>query len=295
MKSIRLNEERADLVIPESKLKKMKITSKYIFSLIFFSAALFFSSCKTAKKINQSILPKAAAVNTKELEDSIRAVNENIAAFKKGIIDFSTFNAKIKVESIGSNGNNPDLTAVVKIVKDSAIWVSLSATILSIEIYRALITKDSVILLNKQEKTVQYRSLDYLQEITQIPFDYRTLQDCIIGNPIFYGDSISTYQEKNKIIYFSTINKFFKNLFTLSSDTKLMSHCKLDDINQARNRTADITYDNYVNSDGINFSTIRKIIVSEKTNLNISLDFKKYEFNKELSLSFNVPQNYNRK
>jgi hypothetical protein len=273
----------------------MKINSKYIFSLIFFSAALIFSSCRTAKKINQSILPKAAAVNTKEAEDSIRALNQTMDAFEKGIINFNTFNAKIKVESAGGNGNNPDLTAVVKIVKDSAIWISLSATILNIEIYRALITKDSVILLNKQDKIVQYRSLDYLQEITKIPFDYKTLQDCIIGNPIFYGDTISTYQEKNRLIYFSTINKFFKNLFTLSSDTKYMIHCKLDDIDNSKNRTADITYDNYVNSDGINFSTNRKIMVSEKSNLNITLDFKKYEFNKELSLSFNIPQNYSRK
>lgn len=273
----------------------MNALLKYIFSLFFFFGALFFFSCKTAKKINQTILPKGTPVNSKEVEDSIRMVNETMAAFKKGIIDFSTFNAKIKVESTGNNGNNPDLSAVVKIVKDSAIWISLSATILNIELYRALITKDSVILLNKQDKIVQYRSLDYLQELTQIPFDYKTLQDCIIGNPIFYGDSISTFQQKNKQIYFSTVNKYFKNLFTLAGDTKFLTHCKLDDIDHSRNRTADITYDNYVNSEGINFSVNRKIIVSEKSNLNISLDFKRYEFNKELSLSFNIPQNYNRK
>ena len=268
---------------------------KYIFSVLLFCGLLIFSSCKTAKKINQSILPKAAVVNIKETEDSIRAVNETIAAFKERFIDFKTFNAKIKVESKGSNGNNPDLTAVVKIVKDSAIWISLSATILNVEIYRTLITKDSVILLNKQEKEVQLRSMDYLQEITKIPFDFKTLQDCIVGNPIFFGDSISSFQEKNKQIYFATINRVFKNLFTLSSDNKCLIHCKLDDIDQTRNRTADITYDNYVNAEGINFSTLRTIIISEKNNLNISLDFKRYEFNKELSLSFNIPQNYNRK
>ena len=268
---------------------------KYIFSFLLICGAAIFSSCKTAKKINQSILPKAAEVNTKEREDSIRLVKETIAAFKAGIIDFSTFNAKIKVESAGSNGNNPDLTAVVKIVKDSAIWISLSATILNIEIYRVLITKDKVILLNKQEKEVQYRSMDYLQELTKIPFDFKTLQDCIIGNPMFFSDSINSFQEKNKQIYFSTVNRYFKNLFTLTGDNKLLVHCKLDDTDQKRNRTADITYDSYVNSDGINFSTNRRIVVSEKNNLNISLDFKRYEFNKELSLSFNIPQNYNRK
>lgn len=267
----------------------------YHILLVSFFSLWMLSSCKTAKKINQSILPKGTAIISKEEEDSIRMVNETFAVFKKGIIDFKTFNAKIKIESVGNSGNNPDLTAVVKIVKDSAIWISLTATILNIEIYRAFITKDSVILLNKQDKIVQYRSLDYLQDITKIPFDYKTLQDCIIGNPVFYGDSITNFNKKNNQIYFSTLNKHFKNLFTLSADTKFMTYCKLDDNDIVRNRTADFTYDNYVNAEGVNFSTIRRITMSEKSNLKINLDFKKFEFNKELSLSFNVPQNYNRK
>ncbi len=65
--------------------------------------------------------------------------------------------------------------------------MSLSATFLNIEVYRVLIMKDSVILLNKQQKEVQFRSLDYLQEVIQIPFDYKTIEDLLIGNPVFVG------------------------------------------------------------------------------------------------------------
>ena len=71
-------------------------------------------------------------------------------------------------------------------------------------------------------------------------------------------------------------------------------HSKLDDVDINRNRTADITYSNFENNDGINFSTYREITVSEKNKLDIRLNYKQYEFNKELSVSLKVPKNYKR-
>ena len=69
-------------------------------------------------------------------------------------------------------------------------------------------------------------------------------------------------------------------------------HSKLDDLDVARNRTADITYGDYENKSGFDFSTYREITVSEKNKLDIRLNYKQYEFNKDLSVSFRVPKNY---
>jgi 3-phenylpropionate/cinnamic acid dioxygenase small subunit len=84
-------------------------------------------------------------------------------------------------------------------------------------------------------------------------------------------------------------------LLTLSDDNITLLHSKLDDIDMLRSRTADITYDGYENSSGMHFSTNREITASEKNRLDIKLNFKQYEFNKELSMVFNVPRNYTRK
>ena len=70
---------------------------------------------------------------------------------------------------------------------------------------------------------------------------------------------------------------------------------RFDDVDVARNRTADITYSDFENKNGIQFSSYREITVSEKNKLDIRLNFKQYEFNKELSVSFNIPKNYKRK
>ena len=149
--------------------------------------------------------------------------------------------------------------------------------------------------MNKQNREVQYRSLDYLQEVTEIPFDYNTLQDLLIGNPVFIDSNIVYYKKTDNQILFSMAGKFFKHLITLSGDNYFLMHSKLDDVDISRSRTADLTYADYENKSGFNFSTYREITVSEKNRLDIRLNFKQYEFNKELSVSFNIPKNYSRR
>jgi len=267
---------------------------KYIIitGILLLNLALF--SCKTTRQINKVIAPKDTTTifDNKSVEDSIKLVNETLKAFGGHHIDFRTFSAKIKVDIEDSKGKQPDITAIVRMIKDSAIWMSLSATFLNIEVYRVLITKDSVILLNKQNREVQYRSLDYLQEVAEIPVDFNTLQNLLIGNPVFYDSTINSYKQSGDFILMTYVGKVFKNLLTLSTDNKLLKHIKLDDIDISRNRTADITYDSYENNNGINFSTYRQIIITEKNKLDVRLNFKQYEFNKELSVTFNIPKNY---
>jgi hypothetical protein len=149
--------------------------------------------------------------------------------------------------------------------------------------------------MNKQQKEVLYRSLDYLQEVTKIPFDFKTLQDLFIGNPIFISDSINAYRKLDQNILISIVTKEFKNLFTMQVSNHLMTHAKLDDLDVNRNRTADITYEDYQPIEAVLFSTVRHITVSEKNKLDIRLQFKQVEFNKELSVYFSVPKNYLRK
>lgn len=265
--------------------------------LSFIILTCMFVSCRTTKQINKVIAPKdsTAVVNKSAKDSAFIQINKDILDFKKNYIDFNTFSAKIKAEVETSKEKLPDLTAVVRIQKDKAIWMSVSATFLSIEVYRVLITPDSVILLNKKDKEVQYRSLDYLQEVTQIPFDFKTLQDMLIGNAVFYNDTIQSSRRVNNFILLSTVGKYFKHLLTLADDTKLLVHSKLDDVDITRNRTADISYGDYEIAGGFLFSTSRRIIISEKNKIDMNLKFRQVEFNKELPMTFNIPKNYTQK
>ncbi|MEX1201940.1 MAG: DUF4292 domain-containing protein [Ferruginibacter sp.] len=270
-----------------------------IFYLLFILTVqcTLFGCTATKQQISSSIITKDTATdvivnNTDKLfKDSVEFVKQTLHKLDSNYINFKTFNAKVKVEVDNVNGKQPDITATLRMVKDSAIWISLTATFLNIEVYRAYITKDSVILLNKQDKEVQYRSLDYLQEVTEIPFNFQTLQDMIIGNPIFFEAKNASFRKTDQYLLGSSWGDDFKNLLSLTLDNYLLKHSKLDDININRNRTASITYDDYE----IKFSTKRQIIISEKNKIDIRLNFKQFEFNKELSVSFSVPKNYKKK
>ena len=284
------SEMQAALDIQGFKIKFMKVTGWIIVILL----SLLFTQCRSGRIITKAIAPRdtTKVIEMKSPADSFLLVNSTKEIIKKNFIDFKTFSAKIKLEIDDSKGRKPDLLANIRMIKDSAIWISISASILNLEVFRVLITKDSVILLNKQEKEVQYRSISYLQEITEIPFNFKTLQNLLVGNPIFYSDSNINVRKFEEFLLVSSINSEFKNLLTISTSDNTLKHSKLDDVNFARNRTADFTYDSYENNNGFKFSTYRQIIASEKNKLDVRMNFKQFEFNKELSVYFSVPKNY---
>ncbi len=276
-----------------------KINNLVRWQTVFF--ALFFitmtSSCRTAKKIQTAVAKKdtvSVTITNFSREDSLKVITHAMAEVRHNEMDFKTFSAKVKVDYQNNKGNQPNITAYIRILKDSLIWVSGYATVFNIEAFRVLINKDSVFLIDKINKQVQYRSIDYLQEVTAIPFDYKTLQDLLVGNPVFFADSVISYKETESKILLATLGQYFKNLLTIEKSTRYLTHSKLDDVNINRNRTADITYSNFETNNGITFSTYREITVSEKNKLDIQLNYKQWEFNKDLSIIFNIPKNYKR-
>ena len=228
-------------------------------------------------------------------DDSTKVIESIMSGIKKNYIDFKTFSAKIKVDYSDNRGKQPDVNAFVRIQKDSLIWISINATFLNIEAFRILISKDSIWILNKLEKEIESHSLDYLESVAHIPLDFKTLQDLIVGNPIFLGKQVVAYRKTENRVLISTIDEHFKNLLTLSLNDNLVERSKLDDLNVALNRTGDLTYFDYENKTGTFFSTLREITVAEKTKVDIMLNFKQYDFNNQLSFPFSIPKNYKRK
>jgi outer membrane lipoprotein-sorting protein len=49
-----------------------------------------------------------------------------------------------------------------------------------------------------------------------------------------------------------------------------------------------------VNSNGIRFATERQISVSERSKLDVDMNFKQFSFNETLDFKFPIPKNYKR-
>lgn len=269
------------------------------YSLLFLTGLVILvnCACHSTRKIQTAIAKKDTAqtvVVADPKADSVQFVRDIFSQVKKNKIDFKTFTAKIRVEYTDKQGKGPDLTVFARMVKDSAIWLSINATIFSYEAFRVLITPDSVKVLNKKEKEYQLRSVSYLKELIQLPFDFNTLQDLLIGNPVYLDSNIVSFKKNENTLLLLSSGKLFKNLLTLNAAAGYeLQHSKLDDVNAARNRTCDLTYSNYEKKNGVNFSIERKISVAEKSRLDVNMDFKQYSFDEAVSLPFTIPKSYN--
>ena len=258
------------------------------------------ASCHSTKKLQTAINKKDTAIVKMPVKPSDSSFNKIPAIdvlnkLYKNKIDFKTFSTKAKIQYEDHNGKQPDFNAFIRLQKDSVMWVSISATFLGIEAFRIYITPDTLIILNKLDKSVESHPFHYVESIAHIPLNFSILQDIIIGNPVYIGDSIVSYRQTENHILIGTIGNFFKNLITLSATTNELQRIKLDDINVYENRTAALLYDDYEHNDGFDFSTTREINVNEKSKVDIKISYKQYEFNKELSFPFSVPRNYKTK
>ena len=105
---------------------------KFVSTIVFFAILIFsVSSCRTVKQINKAIAPKdstAVVIIDQSKVDSLLMIKRTIENLNRNYIDFKTFNAKIKVDYQDNNGKQPDVTAIVRMIKDSAIWISLTAS-----------------------------------------------------------------------------------------------------------------------------------------------------------------------
>jgi len=260
--------------------------------------SLLLGACRSTRNIQTAIIKKDTVTVIPEAPvpthaDTMAFIEEQFNRIKRNRIAYTTSSAKIDVGYTDGDGKKYDVNAHVRMYRDSVIWVSVTG-MLGIEGLRAYITRDSVRILDKQNKMYTLRSVGYLQEVTALPLDLNSLQDLLIGNPVYLDTNIVSYDRNEDRLSLLSLGSFFKNLFTVSVADHLMASSKLDDIDELRNRTCYLSYSEYDTKKGVPFPLTRTITVSEKKQLDIRLHFRQYDFNEMLSFPFRVDKNYTR-
>ncbi|HXB95978.1 MAG TPA: DUF4292 domain-containing protein [Puia sp.] len=284
----------------------MNLYKHLVLVALIGSVGLVIGGCRGAKKIQKVIAIPAPHVDTAVASaktaapvrdahaDSMQVIHQAVAGLTRNHIDFQTFSGHLHVHYQGSDGKDYEVNAVVHIKKDSMIWVSINAA-LGIEALRMLITPDSVKILEKLKKIARLRSVSYLQEQVHLPVNFYTLQELLIGNPIFVDTSgILYYRSEARGLTLFCVGPYFTNLLTLNPDFT-QQHSKLDDTDPLRARTGDMTYGDYNYSGAVPFSTYRKISVAERSKVDIEIGYKQFKFNEVLSYPFSIPKNYKRR
>ena len=92
---------------------------------------------------------------------------------------FLFLNAKGKAQ-INMKGNKQGANLALRLRRDSIIWVS--ASLVGIEGVRAVLTRDSVRVLNRLEKTYFSGGYDYLSKLLNVPVSFVQMQALLLGD-----------------------------------------------------------------------------------------------------------------
>jgi hypothetical protein len=270
------------------------VQQKYLFGFLLLLA----TSCATFKKVqiiqdavSKSDTTKRQFVAEIKKVDSLAIVKNILSKIAIAKLDYKTMNARIKVE-YQSAKDADSFIANVSMIKDSQIYITIRGEMGFIGI-KAYIKKDSVVLLYPLNKTksIERKPISYLQEVVKIPFTFSTLQDLILGNPIFMDStSILSFKSNDNQFQVSLMGRLFKNLVILNNDNSKVLHLKLDDVDLNQHRTCDIAFNDHINVGQYQFPLKRAISIVAQQKLDIQMEVKEFTFNEPVKYTFAIPK-----
>lgn len=269
-----------------------------LITLGIISTGMF--SCRHARQIARSPFPVADtsqhsnnSLDSAAVAEAV-AYNKNmLSSIRSNIISFSTFSAKLKVDFESESKQMAGINAVIRMQKDSVIWISASLPVIG-EVARAIITPDSLKAIDKFHKKQYLRAIKDANDVLNIPFDFKTLQDLIVGNPVYLTDSIYQVIKTPSVISFSCDSTLFTSLFNVFADDYVLQQSKVMDKDSARKRSCELTYGEYKSENGHKFATRRRIFVEEKSFTKVNMDFNKVDFDQPVSFPFTIPSGYSK-
>ncbi len=214
---------------------------------------------------------------------------ENLIMLKGKDLSFNTLSLKGKA-SLNVNGDENNVSMLIRIEKDKKIWVSVTA-IAGIEVARAVITPDSLLLRNNIQKTYARKPFSYIYGFTNKQINFKLLQAVFAGNtiPDFMNVS-SELKQQNGVWVLSglTNNLAYQSLF----NTLLkVSETSLNDAKSAQ--AFKVAYGSYTPLNSALFPSSLKInSMSGVKKIDVDIDFTKIDINVPVDFPFSVPKSY---
>lgn len=134
---------------------------------LLLALGLLLGSC--ARKAVPTASTVGPGTSVPVAEPTVRATNTT----------FTFLNAKGKAQ-INLKGNKQGANLALRMRRDSIIWVS--ASLAGIEGVRAVLTRDSVRVINRLEKTYFSGGYDYLSKLLNVPVSFAQMQALLLGD-----------------------------------------------------------------------------------------------------------------
>lgn len=250
-------------------------------SLVIMGFAICFAACSPKK-----VLVKTDA-KIENVEDNSKEENLNLIQQKR--LNFNTLSLKAKA-NLTLDGDNNDVNMNIRIMRDKQIWVSVNAMGL-VEVARALITPDSIKIMNKIKSEYIKKPFSYIYNFTNKEVDFSTLQNILTGNVIennlpkdvelkVNADVLTLLMRKNALDMKTTFNSLYRPAETFLNDA-------------AAGQALAVKYDNYQSANSLLFPSNMSIDTRTKdTDLKLILAFTQIDANIPLEFPFSVSKRF---
>lgn len=262
------------------------------FFKILLISSLTLTAC--AKKLTETDLVKVKRIKTSLLLETMDSLSKVRPHF---------FYTKIATKYKDTTSSYSFKTSL-RMNIDTAINTII--TYLSIPVVNALITPDSLTVVNKKEKCVARADMQYIKENFGVDFSFRNIEELFLGIPLDYDTTQKYFQihepyqyiisshRKRQIRRKDRLEKQENDVaikYFLTDDTKQLKGMEI--LSPSDTASIFIDYLSRQNIGGMNvpLEVIIRVITA-RNNLLITLSYDKVEVNEPQPLYFIVPEGY---
>lgn len=250
--------------------------------IIVICSVLALVSCKAHKQL---IVNRAPAV-VAPAPAKASPVNAKLVAIRAKQLNFNTFSGKAKAK-LDIDGSNNDVTLNVRIQHDQKIWVSITA-ILGVEVARALITPDSILVINRLQGVYLKKPFGYIHQYAGRQVNYSTVESLLVGNamPELLNNSADINAVNANTVITGNLQDLMYKLI-IGPDYKV-SQTSL--ANQQAGQSLQVTNSAFIQADTRVMPSqidIASAVANKK--INISLHYNDAGFDKVLEYPFSIP------
>ena len=235
----------------------------YLFCIVFASSCV----TKNITEVDFSIPPK----NAKELIAKVNSKNK----FPEWLA------LKGRVRLVLEKDNEVSLGISISVRKDSLIWASVTAPF-GIELFRAVLTKDSVYYINRTNKTYFVKPIAHISKIIKTDITFNEIQEMIMANPKIVKKKYS-FDKTNDDFLLSTQDY----IYTISNFFRIRQGVLINKENSLMYTYSNFSFDN-------DFPEQLELVVksSSKKVFNLKLNYSKVVFDQQHKTPFKIPSSY---
>jgi len=277
--------------------KSLFFRQAFIVCSLFFILSIY--SCKTRKSTeptsgNETIKP----MNEQSVDDLLLKLQQN--SFKP-----EWMSAKASVTTI-DDGKETSFDINLRVHKDSVIWISASP-LLGIEVARAMITPDSIKILDRLHGKYQCSSFDYINKLLQMKVNFEIVQALLTGNFFAYKRNENKFnsvylEDKYYILSSLTKHKLKRSLEEKDPNKSVIQDCYINpDIfrvitmsveDQKINKTLVSNYSDFRPTDGGTFPFKSTTHITAEKVFDINIEYTKVQTGEPQEFPFTIPPRY---